>query len=814
MEKIKVLGRDVEREINVILNKIYELPHGKAALAQTGAPNSFDSDQELLSFLDVATTGDTDEDISRGSDGLIDESDLKFINQQLSENNKLKVSDFFSIQPEIKELLDRYKKRRPRFIDNPAPLHHDPGHVVAPGPLDPKCAEAIESMETMMTYVRSNAPKSIKEHLKEHLLPPGFSSPPDLYEDPDHHPFMPISVNVDVLGHSHIYMQRYHEGVRVIDADIVGHIRRNKMRFLSGSIFELPETLDQLSFNIDREQAYELASKAFVADRENNKEGLPPYKNAAGVRFPAEPVFVPLNKVDNKNNPLYAPAYLVELYNPETEPAPMRMVYWVDATTQTGTILKSVNRIVTPIPPQTSDLPEKIAAEIQPNIKLQDKGKTTSTLVIDKNISLQELKLNLNIEHSFRGDLKVTLSNPQLTKSWLIHDRAGGANDNIILRDFLDEGQHFKGEMSAGFWTLTIEDVAEGDQGKLKSWGLTLTGKNAQPDPLPPNPNPSNANTLYSGRVFLDMTPTDDGFEFRSKKGDKTGDAENQPTAIGAPTIRENKDGKVGEPTDDIENPAQRRGGIDAHYGADVVRRTLLWLGRNSLDGNGEKILSFVRVGLNKTWAFWNGSATNFGEGDGIKAGPLPTIDIFGHEAWHGVIERTANLPYEGESGALNESLADIFGTLAEYIAYKQDGKKPQNWTIGEDCWTPQNGDKTDGIRSLEDPSKDNYSIDHYSKYKTSDKEVHRTSGISNNAFYLLSQGGTNRTSKKQVVGGIGIESAALIFFRAQVYYLAGTKKRFKDAREATLRAAKDLFGDKSKEVQKVKDAWTAVGVG
>src|SRR5439155_18798802 len=113
--------------------------------------------------------------------------------------------------------------------------------------------------------------------------------------------------------------------------------------------------------------------------------------------------------------------------------------------------------------------------------------------------------------------------------------------------------------------------------------------------------------------------------------------------------------------------------------------------------------------------------------------------------------------------------------------------------------------------RYLNDPTKDGYSIDNYKNYPQQ-TEVHGSSGIANNAFYLLSQGGTNRTSGIQVASGIGIDKALKVYYRALAFYMT-PNTNFAADRQATINAATDLFGASSTELQRVKDSWTAVGV-
>src|SRR5205814_9497233 len=107
--------------------------------------------------------------------------------------------------------------------------------------------------------------------------------------------------------------------------------------------------------------------------------------------------------------------------------------------------------------------------------------------------------------------------------------------------------------------------------------------------------------------------------------------------------------------------------------------------------------------------------------------------------------------------------------------------------------------------------TRDGRSIDHYSRYRPG-IDVHFPSGIANNAFYLLSAGGTNRTSGQGVAGGIGIEKSLKIFAHALTSYMT-PNTNFSQARAACVRAATDLYGARSQEVQKVIAAWSAVGV-
>ena len=173
----------------------------------------------------------------------------------------------------------------------------------------------------------------------------------------------------------------------------------------------------------------------------------------------------------------------------------------------------------------------------------------------------------------------------------------------------------------------------------------------------------------------------------------------------------------------------------------------------------------------------------------------------------HGVTSATAALIYSGESGGLNEAMSDIFATAVEYYASANGATTTPDYWIGEDVWTPRTAD--DALRYMDDPIKDGDSIDNYANYSDG-LNVHLSSGIANNAFYLLSEGGTHRLGGK--VTGIGINKAEKIFYRALTAYMINSES-FSMARKDTVKAAIDLYGADSPEVKSVNDAWSAVGV-
>jgi Zn-dependent metalloprotease len=231
-------------------------------------------------------------------------------------------------------------------------------------------------------------------------------------------------------------------------------------------------------------------------------------------------------------------------------------------------------------------------------------------------------------------------------------------------------------------------------------------------------------------------------------------------------------------------------------------------LGRNSIDDKGYALTNNVHLNNNYENAFWDGTQMNYGDGDGTDSGPLTSIDVAGHEISHGMTEKTAGLVYSGQSGGLNESMSDIFGKGVEWYAAQNNPAVKFTWGVGEAIWTP--GTPGDALRYMDDPTKDGGSIDNASKYKSS-LDVHYSSGVANNAFVLMVDGGTNKTSGLKVDKGIGMEDALKIMYRAETVYFT-PNETFAQAGAAAVKAATDLFGANSPQAIATQQAWHATG--
>lgn len=235
--------------------------------------------------------------------------------------------------------------------------------------------------------------------------------------------------------------------------------------------------------------------------------------------------------------------------------------------------------------------------------------------------------------------------------------------------------------------------------------------------------------------------------------------------------------------------------------------------GRNSIDGAGLRLLGTVHYGEGYQNAFWNGTRMVFGDGDGEIFGRFTaSLDVIGHELTHGVVEHTAALEYAGQSGALNESIADVFGILVGQRATGQDAATA-DWLIGGDLLLP--GVKGTGLRNMlhpgtayDDPrlGKDPQP-DHMSGYVQTSEDnggVHYNSGIPNRAFALAA------TS----IGGPAWERAGLVWYDVLTGGQLRPDSDFATFAELTRAAAAARFGAGSAEATAVSDGWATVGVG
>lgn len=252
--------------------------------------------------------------------------------------------------------------------------------------------------------------------------------------------------------------------------------------------------------------------------------------------------------------------------------------------------------------------------------------------------------------------------------------------------------------------------------------------------------------------------------------------------------------------------------GVQAHFAAE---QTYLYysqqLGRNSFDGNGAAINSFVSYKSGYVNAFWDGQRMTYGDGDGVNYGPLVSLDIVGHELTHAVTEYSAGLVYQNEPGALNESFSDIQGETIEFFAQGNN-----DWLMGDQIGAGGSGG---ALRSMSNPNAngqpDTYLGSYWYSGSSDNGGVHTNSGVQNFWFYLTSVGGSgsNDNGDAYAVSGIGMMKAAQIAYRNLTVYLSAYST-YADARAGAIQAAVDLYGAGSAEEIATTNAWHAVGVG
>jgi hypothetical protein len=230
--------------------------------------------------------------------------------------------------------------------------------------------------------------------------------------------------------------------------------------------------------------------------------------------------------------------------------------------------------------------------------------------------------------------------------------------------------------------------------------------------------------------------------------------------------------------------------------------------GRSSYDDNGAPVIATVHYERNYDNAFWDGNQLVFGDGDGeVFDRFTKPVDVLGHELTHAVTQYTANLTYADQSGALNESVSDVFGSCLKQRLLGQPAAEA-DWLIGEGIFMPSVQGKA--LRSMQapgtaydDPSlgKDPQvaSMADYVETTQDNGGVHINSGIPNRAFYLAATG----------IGGNAWDGAGRIWYAALTSGI-GADTDFAGFAAATVAAA---TGVSQEAADTVRTAWSQVGV-
>jgi Zn-dependent metalloprotease len=233
---------------------------------------------------------------------------------------------------------------------------------------------------------------------------------------------------------------------------------------------------------------------------------------------------------------------------------------------------------------------------------------------------------------------------------------------------------------------------------------------------------------------------------------------------------------------------------------------------RNSIDNAGMPLNASIHYGVDYDNAFWNGQQMVFGDGDKIIfSGFTGSADVIGHELTHGVTGSEANLTYQGVSGALNESISDVFGSMVKQFKLNQTVEEA-DWLIGAGILAE--GISGVGLRSLKAPGtayadarlgQDPQPADmaHYVQTGEDNGGVHINSGIPNHAFYLAAT----------AIGGNSWQKAGQIWYDVLVDHNLKANASFATFANLTINHAGSRYGANSTEQKAIADAWAQVGV-
>ncbi|MFD2189324.1 M4 family metallopeptidase [Pistricoccus aurantiacus] len=276
----------------------------------------------------------------------------------------------------------------------------------------------------------------------------------------------------------------------------------------------------------------------------------------------------------------------------------------------------------------------------------------------------------------------------------------------------------------------------------------------------------------------------------------------NQEQTLPGKLIRQEGEEETGDITAD-----------EAYAGLGATYR-FFWdiLGRHSIDEVGMALLATVHYGQDYVNAFWNGTQMVFGDGDGELFNRFTiALDIIGHELAHGVIGHEAKLIYQGQSGALNESIADVLGSLVKQYHHEQT-VEDADWLVGEGLFTERVNGRA--LRSMANPGtayddrilgKDPQPA-HMRDFVVTEEDnggVHINSGIPNKAFYLAAM----------VLGGNAWDAAGRVWYATLTDPRLPEDSDFATFAEMTLQQAGHLYGALGREQQAIRDAWRDVGV-
>jgi hypothetical protein len=276
----------------------------------------------------------------------------------------------------------------------------------------------------------------------------------------------------------------------------------------------------------------------------------------------------------------------------------------------------------------------------------------------------------------------------------------------------------------------------------------------------------------------------------------------NNTESLPGEVVRSNGDPPVGDPAID-----------EAHDSSGHVSDLFDWqFGRQSIDGRGGTVSITVHYGRDYDNAFWDGTQLVFGDGDGqIFDRFTKPMDVMAHEYTHGVIQYTVGLAYQDQPGALNESISDVFASMAKQHMLGQTSAEA-DWLIGAGLFVP--GINATALRSMREPGTAyddpqigrDLQVGAMADYVLTDTDnggVHINSGIPNRAFTVAALD----------LGGHSWEKAGQVWYDTLVNGQLSAQASFESFAQATVTSARRLFMDDPSIAEKVQAAWVEVGL-
>lgn len=276
------------------------------------------------------------------------------------------------------------------------------------------------------------------------------------------------------------------------------------------------------------------------------------------------------------------------------------------------------------------------------------------------------------------------------------------------------------------------------------------------------------------------------------------------------------------------ENIARRKG--EPQHPDYIVNEAYINVGRSlkfflkglsidSMDGKHMPVKAAVHVGEKYNNSYYTDGTINLGDGDGVLfKDDAADLTVVAHELGHGIVEKyLGGLIYWGQSGALNESLADLLGVSAMQYLLGEEALPQSTWLFNQIGMVPyrdQSGDLVrPALRSLKAPG--TAYVNHpiigtdpqpadMSKYYDGAEDnygVHINSGIPNHAFYLAAT----------KLGGQGWDVMLKIWI--ETTRVLPAKTDFKTFAQTTIAIAQNMFADDPRVVFAVRQAWNGVRV-